>query len=69
MSEYPKALTAIITAIILAAVRYYFPDFINEGLESQIYTAVFGVVIFLAGRYFRLSKTDAETLDKIKNPY
>ena len=69
MNEYPKAITALIVAVLMVVIRKFFPEFVTSDLEVQIYTVVLGAVIFFAGRYFRMSKTDAETLDKLKNPY
>ncbi len=69
MNEYPKAVAALIVAIVLFFGKKFLPDLITSELEVTIYTVVLGIVIMLFGRYTRMSKTEAGTLDKIKNPY
>ncbi len=69
MNEYPKAITALIVAVLLFVGKKFLPELITSELEVTIYTVVLGIVVMLFGRYTRMSATDAKELDKLKNPY
>lgn len=69
LNEYPKAITTLITGLVIFLIQKYLPEAFNGELASQVYTIVFGIVVFFLGRFLRMSKTDAEALDKLKNPY
>lgn len=66
LQEYPKALTMLVMGVILYFVKPYVPELFSPEIQGALELLVGGLVIFLFGKFSRLSKSEAE---KLNDPY